>query len=352
MERNVPYKKMLFYIAAVLVLFCAVVFFIKYKMKIFRIMSPFLMTAPLVYIVKPISDKLVVKKIPVSLAILLIYFLFIAAVAAAAIFFVPQLATNMRDLMETLPELMERYEEILNNLLKNIKTSNWSEQVKGAIFKEIESGTEMIRKLLVRTLENGMNIIVDMARILVDLTVAMLISYYVIKDGKKFRDFTLLLMPRRLRNGMIGMGKEISRILAGFIQGQLMTALIVGALETMGLMLVKMKYPLVLGMIGGLANIIPYFGPYIGVIPAAAIALTISPLKAVWVLAVFLVVQQIDNNYITPKMIEGKLGLHPVATIFAVLVGGEFFGILGMLLAVPAMAILRVLLNKAVEAIV
>lgn len=351
MERNVPYKKILFYITAALVLICAAVFFITYRVKISRVISPFLMTVPLVYIVKPISDKLAIKKIPMSLAILLVYFFFIAAAAAAAIFFVPQLAANMRDLMETLPQLMERYEEILNNLLKNIKTSNWSGQVKDAIFKEIENGTEMLRKLLVQSLENGLNAIMDMARIIVDLTVAMVITYYVIKDGKKFRDFTLLILPRRLRNGMISIGKEISRILAGFIQGQLMTALIVGALETIGLMLVKMKYPLVLGMIGGLANIIPYFGPYIGVIPAAAIALTISPLKAVWVLAVFLVIQQIDNNYISPKMIEGKLGLHPVATIFAVLVGGEFFGILGMLLAVPAMAILRVLLNKAVKSI-
>ncbi|NLB77703.1 MAG: AI-2E family transporter, partial [Clostridiaceae bacterium] len=161
----------------------------------------------------------------------------------------------------------------------------------------------------------------------------------------------LLLLPRRWRAGTIDLGKKISRILAGFIQGQLMTALIVGVLETMGLILVGMKYPLVLGMIGGLANIIPYFGPYIGAIPALAIALTISPLKAVWVAAVYIVVQQIDNSFISPKIIEGRLGLHPVATIFAVLVGGEFFGIIGMLLAVPVMAILRVFVNKFVEII-
>jgi len=159
------------------------------------------------------------------------------------------------------------------------------------------------------------------------------------------------MLPRRWRNGLAGICKEVSNILAGFIQGQLMTALIVGILETMGLMVIKMKYSLVLGMIGGLANIIPYFGPYIGLLPALAIALTVSPMKAVWTIVIFMGVQQIDNNFITPKMIEGKLGLHPVATIFAVLVGGEFFGIIGMLLAVPAMAILRVLVNKTVEAI-
>jgi len=352
MERNVPAKKTTVYVVSAIMLIGTIVFLITYRVKISRILSPFLMAIPLVYIVKPVSVRLAAKKIPIGAAILLVYFFFIAAAASVAIFFIPQLAANIRDLMETLPELMERYEQIFNSLLKNIKTSNWSEQVKDTIFKEIENGTELIRKLLVRFLENGLNIIVDMARILVDLTVAMVIAYYVIKDGEKFRDFTLLLLPRRMRAGVTGVGKEISRILAGFIQGQLMTALIVGVLETMGLMLINMKYPLVLGMIGGLANIIPYFGPYIGVFPAAAIALTISPLKSVWVLVVFIIVQQLDNNFISPKMIEGRLGLHPVATIFAVLAGGEFFGIPGMLLAVPAVAILRVLLNKAVKTLV
>jgi len=352
MERSVSYKKLLFYIVTALVLISVVAFFIIYRVKLLRVLSPFLMAIPLVYIVKPISDKLASWKIQISLAILLVYLLFIAAVAAAAIFFIPQLAANIRELMETLPEFMERYEQITNKMLKNIKDSNWSTQIKNVIFKEIENGTETVRKLLVRFLENGLNILMDMVRIIADLIVAMVIAYYVIKDGKQFSDFILLILPRSMRAGLAGMGKDISKILAGFIQGQLMTALIIGVLETIGLILVNVRYPLVLGMIGGIGNIIPYFGPFIGAIPAIAVALTISPLKALWVAVVFLVIQQIDNNFISPKMIEGKLGLHPVATIFAVLVGGEFFGITGMLLAVPSIAILRVILGRILEAIV
>lgn len=345
------YKRVLLYIAAVVVLIGAAVFFITYKANISKILSPFLLAIPLVYIVKPITERLTAKKIRVGIAVLMVYFFFLAALAAAGMFFIPELALNTRELMETLPDLVGRYEQIFNNFIFSINSSKWSEQVKEAIFKEIANGIDAVQKLLVSFLENGLDILVDMVRIIVDFTIAMVITYYAIKDGDKFRDYALLLLPRRWRAGTIDLGKKISRILAGFIQGQLMTALIVGVLETMGLMLVGMKYPLILGMIGGLANIIPYFGPYIGAIPALAIALTISPLKAAWVAVVFILIQQIDNNFISPKMIEGKLGLHPVATIFAVLVGGEFFGIIGMLLAVPVMAILRVLINKAVEVI-
>ena len=346
------YKKLIFYIGVVLVVLTMVLFFYTYRSKVARILSPFFMTVPLVYIVKPIVSKLAMRKIPMGIAILLVYLFFLTSLGAVCIFFIPELANNIRELMDTLPDIMARYGQVFNRLLSAIKSSKWSDDVKSVVFKEIENGTAFVQSTLVGFLESGLNIIVDMVRIIFDLTVAMVIAYYVIKDADKFRDYTLLLLPRRWRSGLVTMGKEINQILAGFVQGQLLTAFIIGVLETIGLMLVRIKYPLALGMVGGLANIIPYFGPYIGAVPALAVALTMSPMKALWTIVVFAVVQQLDNTYISPKMIEGKLGLHPVATIFAVLVGGEFFGILGMLLAVPVMAIMRVLVNKVVEAIV
>lgn len=344
-------KRILFYLAAAVIFIAAVIFYIKFKVKISRIISPFVITIPLVYIVKPLSDKLAAKKINVCLAIMLVYFFFISAAAATGIFFIPELAANMRELMETLPQLIKDYEGIFNSLLSSIRTSNWSEQVKTAVFREIETGMGTLQTFMVKSLESGLNMIVETVRFIVDLAIALVIAYYVIKDGEKFRDYFLLMLPRRWRSGILDICREISNILAGFIQGQLMIALIIGILETAGLMIIRMKYSLVLGMIGGLANVIPYFGPYIGLLPALAIALTVSPMKAVWTVIIFMGVQQLDNNFISPKMIEGRLGLHPVATIFAVLAGGEFFGILGMLLAVPVLAILRVLVNKAVEGI-
>jgi predicted PurR-regulated permease PerM len=292
------------------------------------------------------------KKVSTGASVLLVYLFIFAVLAAAGFYFVPELAANIRELMETLPQLMSSYEGILNSLLSMIYRSNLSEEIKEAVFGQIEGITEQAQGWLVRLLENGLKLAMDMVRIVVDVTLALVISFYVIRDGEKFRDQALLLVPRRWRNGLTDTFREISRILAGFIQGQLMIAFIVGMLEAIGLIVIGMKYPLALGMLGGLANIIPYFGPYIGAIPAIAVALTISPMKAVWTALVFIAAQQIDNNFISPRMMEERLGLHPVATIFAVLAGGEFFGVPGMLLAVPAAAILRAIVNKTVDAIV
>jgi predicted PurR-regulated permease PerM len=346
------YRKLIAWLAAVLLAAAAVLFIYRYRDRIARILSPFIITIGLVYMVKPISDRLKAKKVSTGASVLLVYLFIFAVLAAAGFYFVPELAANIRELMETLPQLMSSYEGILNSLLSMIYRSNLSEEIKEAVFGQIEGITEQAQGWLVRLLENGLKLAMDMVRIVVDVTLALVISFYVIRDGEKFRDQALLLVPRRWRNGLTDTFREISRILAGFIQGQLMIAFIVGMLEAIGLIVIGMKYPLALGMLGGLANIIPYFGPYIGAIPAIAVALTISPMKAVWTALVFIAAQQIDNNFISPRMMEERLGLHPVATIFAVLAGGEFFGVPGMLLAVPAAAILRAIVNKTVDAIV
>ena len=180
----------------------------------------------------------------------------------------------------------------------------------------------------------------------------MIIAYYYIKDAELLKEGFLSLTPRKWRNFLISTGREVSLILANFIQGQLLTALIVGALESIGLILIHAKYPVVLGMIGGIFNIIPFFGPFLGAIPAVAVSLIESPMKALWTALVFTIIQQIDNSLISPKIIEGRLGLHPVTTILAVLVGGEFMGILGMLIAVPIAAIIKIIVNRTIDLIV
>lgn len=140
-------------------------------------------------------------------------------------------------------------------------------------------------------------------------------------------------------------------ILNGFIRGQLVNAAVVGLLISAGLALLGIKYSLFIGLIAGLFDIIPYFGPIIGFIPASVLALAKSPIAVVWVLVIFVVVNQIEANIISPKIIGERVGLHPLAVIFAIFSGGELMGIVGMLIAVPVAAIVRVLLNYTLQQI-
>lgn len=345
-------RKTIFYSLFVVILAVIIVFIYFYRGKIAKIIIPFIMAMVIAYILQPIVIKLEEKKIKRSVAIILIYAIIAGVLTLLTFFVFPELINNTREFINVLPNVTMEYRENFNGMVSLIYSSKWPEDIKNAIFREINNSVQMAENILVEALKNTLSRLLKTVSTLLDLVLAMVIAYYIMKDGEYFKNVSLSLIPKKWRNGILGTCREINGVLSNFIQGQLLTALIVGTLEVIGLLLVGVKYPIILGMIGGIANIIPYFGPFIGAIPAVAVALIESPMKAIWTIIVFVVIQQLDNGFISPKIIEGRLGLHPVTTILAVLIGGEFFGIMGMLVSVPIAAMIKVIGKRAIESIV
>ena len=345
-------KKVLVYIVTVSSILLLLLFAFTYKKQLSTLLQPFFIALIIAYLVNPLVNKLETKKVSRMVGILIIYISFTLLTVAIVIFLVPEVANNTEELMKTVPDITKKYQNMFNGMMSFIQSSNWPPEIKNAIFKEVQNGTVIAQEFAMNALKRSLSMIIEMVSMLLDFILAMIIAYYFIKDTGFFKKATLSLTPRRWRNGIIGTGREINLILTNFIRGQLITAIIVGVMEMIGLSLTGVKYPLVLGLVGGIANVIPYFGPFIGAIPAVAVALIQSPMTALWTIVVFTIVQQIDNAFISPKIIEGRLGLHPVTTILAVLVGGEFFGIIGMLVSVPLVAIGKAIIKRVVEAIV
>ncbi|MDQ2085674.1 AI-2E family transporter [Herbivorax sp. ANBcel31] len=345
-------RKIFAYILFVVVFLLFAYLIYNYRVKILKLITPVIFAGIISYLIHPIVLWLEGKKIPRTWSILIIYFLISGILTVLIIFIVPHLINNTKELVNTLPDVAMEFRNNFNDIMKNIKMSKWPPDIKESIFKEINNSTHFIEKMVMDTLKKSLWGIAKTATVAFDLLVAMVIAYYLVKDAKSFRDGSLSLIPRKWRSGVVGCCREINTVLSNFIQGQVLTALIVGAMITTGFFIINLKYPLILGIIAGVLNIIPYFGPVIGSIPAVAVALIDSPLKALWTIITVVVIQQIDNAFISPKIIEGRLGLHPVTTILVVLIGGEFFGIVGMLLAVPVAAVLKVITKRLIEAIV
>jgi len=345
-------RKSIFYSLLALALTGIIIFFYLYRGKIGKIFLPFIMAVIISYVLHPLIIKLEKNKIKRSAAILLIYLVFGVTLAVLVVFIVPQMINNTRELINVLPGITMEFNDNFNGVVRIISSSKWPEDIKTAIFREIDNGVRMAENMILDSLKNTLTGLMKTVGTFFDLVLAMIIAYYILKDAEYFKSVSLSLVPRGWRNWLIVTFREINEVLSRFIQGQLLTALIVGILEVIALFIVGVKYPLILGMIGGIANIIPYFGPFIGAVPAVAIALIESPIKAFWTVIAFIIVQQLDNGFISPKIIEGRLGLHPVTTIFAILIGGEFFGIPGMLVSVPIAAIIKVIGKRTIEAIV
>jgi len=336
-------------IVAVLVIVLLTVFLYNYRKAILRVLNPVFFALIISYLVKPLVKKMQNKRIPCSISIILVYSFIILSVGAIIIYILPGLIDNTKDLISTIPDIVLNYQEKFNKLLLNIKKSNWSPDIKNAIFNEVNDSALFIENFAINSLKVFTSHLISSLRIFFDFILGLVIAFYFIRDTDYFKSILISLIPKKWRKFAVQIGQDVNLIITSFIQGQLLTAIIVGVLEFIGLFLVKVKYSMILGIIGGIFEVIPYFGPIIGAVPAVAIALLDSPAKAVWTVLVFVIAQQVENVLISPKIMQSKIGLHPVATLIAVLAGGELLGILGMIISVPLVAIFKTAINRTVE---
>ena len=185
--------------------------------------------------------------------------------------------------------------------------------------------------------------------------IAIILSIYLIQDSEYFVELWNKIF--NLIFGKSRAGKELKKILGvvddtfyKYIRGQLLEACIVGILSGIVLYFIGIDYAVIIGIIAGICNMIPYIGPVVGTILAVIMALLSGqPITAIWAIIGMIVVQQVDNNFLAPKIVGNSVGLHPVFTMLAILIGGNVGGLIGMLIAVPAAASLKILLSKWYE---
>jgi predicted PurR-regulated permease PerM len=184
---------------------------------------------------------------------------------------------------------------------------------------------------------------------LMNLLLIPVVTFYLLRDWDRLVEGVRTLLPRAAEPTVSRLTREIDAVLGAFIRGQLMVMLALGMLYAVGLWLVGLDLAFIIGMAAGMLSIVPYLGTLVGVVAAVTAALFQfqDVLHPVLALAVFAVGQSLEGMVLTPKLVGDRVGLHPVAVIFAVLAGGQLFGFLGVLLALPVASALNVLVRYA-----
>jgi predicted PurR-regulated permease PerM len=202
-----------------------------------------------------------------------------------------------------------------------------------------QGGTDVLGNLVGTLAEAG--------AVMLDIVLALVISVYLLIDGPRFRSRSLALLPVQHRGKLLFLEDHISRVLGAYLRGQFTLAVIIGVAAGVGTALLGLPYAVVLGVLAGLFELVPMFGPILSVIPAAIVALFMPFPTVVWVLLFFLVVQQVENNILAPRISGHAVGLHPLGAMFALLAGFQLAGLVGALFAVPLAGVLWVLLSAA-----
>jgi predicted PurR-regulated permease PerM len=180
-----------------------------------------------------------------------------------------------------------------------------------------------------------------------NLVLIPVVTFYLLRDWDAMVEGIRTLVPRKIEPVISGLAREIEEVLGAFMRGQLMVMLALGLIYAVGLWLVGLDLAFIIGMIAGLLSIVPYLGTAVGVIAAVIAALFQfqDVFHTVMVLVVFAAGQSLEGMVLTPRLVGDRVGLHPVAVIFAVLAGGQLFGFLGILLALPVASALNVLVR-------
>lgn len=257
---------------------------------------------------------------------------------------------DINSVIESLISYSERYIHIFSQLRSWLENSGLSDNLKQQLIDTVESANELISSAI----SNSFIKIKSFGSNIVNIVLGLILAFYILKDIEYFRELygktAKALIKEQKNEKLNNLFEDINSILSHFIRGQLLAALIVGILSSIGLSIIRLDFAILIGMTAGIANIIPYFGPILGSVPAVIVGLLSgNPVKALLAIIVLVAVQQIDGTLISPRIVESSVGLHPVFVMLAIIIGGAYLGLLGMLIAVPIAAIIKMFLVRWME---
>ncbi|MBM7554667.1 AI-2E family transporter [Thalassobacillus pellis] len=311
---------------------------------LWRIMIPFLISGFIAFLLHPIVEKLHEASMPRWAAILVIFSTFFAAAGFAIYKGLPRMIDQLKALNDQLPEFAEAYRGFINGIYQ--RTSDFPEGFHDQLSEILISMEAWANERITMLLASLSN----MVEVMIIAAVIPVLTFYFLKDFDRMKGVCKKLTPKRFQSEGKHLLEDISISLGGYIRGQLLVCLFVGLFSFLGFWIIGIKYPLLLGIVIGATNIIPYFGPLLGAIPAVIIAMTTSWKMVVFVLITIIIVQMLEGNLLSPYIVGKSIHIHPILIILALLVGEEVAGVLGMILAVPVLTCLKVLLEHLWEA--
>jgi len=328
----------------------AAFFWLVYRLA--PVITPFVISAALAYLGDPVVDRL--EKVSIgkwhisrTLAVSIVFVLMTGGMFLLFLIVFPLLQKQVEHLVQSVPGALEWFAGTvlpwlqaklgLTSLSLDTETITHALQ---AYWKELSSATLSVLGTVSRSGQAVLGW-------LINLVLIPVVTFYLLRDWDLLVDGIRKLLPRRIESAVIRLSSEIDEVLAAFVRGQLIVMFALGVIYTAGLWLLGLDLAFIIGMGAGLLSIVPYLGTMVGLVAAVlAAAFQFQDLFSMaMVLLVFAVGQTLEGMVLTPRLVGDRIGLHPVAVIFAILAGGQLFGFLGILLALPVTAALNVLVR-------
>jgi predicted PurR-regulated permease PerM len=315
-----------------------ILFYVLSKLKWLFIYFSFALM--LAYFFDPLYKFLLNKKAPKVLAIIIVFGIIIALLILTIFFLIPSVINQLNILYKEVPKFIENYQSMILSIKPQLSKFMDPADVENLL-------KENLSELQKGVLGFSQSIIIYLSNIVSSVTFGIviipLILFYLLRDMFKFKENLYIFVSKKNKKEFKEVLEEIDNIVSGFIRGRIMVCFIVGTLIGIGLYFLNLKFALIIGIVSGVFNFIPYLGPIVGVVLALIFALGSPWWTLLMVIVLFILVNQLEAIYLNPNILGKGLGLHPLTVILSMLICGQLLGILGVLVAVPLAAILKVL---------
>ena len=265
-------------------------------------------------------------------------------------FVLPQLISSIVGLANNIPQYVEDFTKLANDLINNM---NLQPEYIDLITNKFGELVTYIITIISNLLPVVGNFIVEATSSILNIIIGIIVSIYILIDKEKFmalgKKVVYAFSSEERANFILRLATQSNMTFSRFIGGKILDSFIIGVLTFIILTIFKMPYVLLISVIVGVTNIIPFFGPFIGGIPAAIIILFVSPTKALWFVIIIIIIQQIDGNIIGPKILGDSIGISAFWILFSLLVAAKFMGFVGMVIGVPLFAIFYSIIKEIVE---
>lgn len=311
------------------------------------VLTPFIAAALLAYMGDPLADRLQKFKLPRTLAVVAVFLITFVSLALLILLIGPLVKTQIGALFQALPDIARQIEQVwLPTLFGWMKVEPGDDVGIGAFLARYSDmvGSWSGKILLGVGKSGGV-----LAAAVLSLFLIPILTFYMLRDWDSFMAHLGALVPRSQRDTVIRLARETDSVLSAFLRGQVLVMLALAIIYSLGLSIVGLKFAIAIGVVAGLVSFVPYLGFVFGIgLAGLTVALEPEPLwHLVGVIATFTIAQIIEGTVLTPKLVGDRIGLHPVIVIFAIVAGGQLFGFFGILLALPAAAVLSVLIRFA-----
>lgn len=336
-----------FLVFLILYLFTKISFLFKPVLSFLAIiMLPLVISAILYYLIKPLVGLIERRGVNRTASIFIVYAIIVALLIWAVASFIPMIEGQLTSFVENLPAYVKSVNVESSKLLKSPWLANYQSELQDMLANISDKAVDYAESFSKNAIDWASSFASAIARVTLAIIMSPFILFYFLRDSHKMKEGLIKALPTRMRRPTSRILGDINKQLAGYVQGQVTVAIVIGIMFTIFFNMIGLRYAATFGIIAGFLNMIPYLGSFLAMVPVVIMGIVQGPIMLIKILVTFVVEQTIEGRFVAPLVLGSKLSIHPITIMFILLTSGSMFGIWGVFLGIPVYASIKVVVKE------